>query len=215
MDIIRTSNGFTEILEHSVINYIEFDFDGTCKVFYSDGTAKEVTVRTDIYNTQYGIPVSEDGTILFVGNWDDGIWAIDINTNMLLWHIRQKKVRKIFAYNQYITALKQGSSIFKIDIETGKILEEIRSPTIENYFKIDNQRVLVDRIKGKLSVFNTQKMVVEKTFSGEVVNPNNCLAQVIRKAFSVDGEIYISGFEYYAQGNRNNSERMNFIRSLS
>lgn len=215
MDIIRTSNGFTEILEHSVINHIEFDFNGTCKVFYSDGTVKNVIIRANVYHLQYGIPASEDGTILFLGNWDDGIWAIDINTNMLRWHIRQKKVRKIFAYDQYITALKQGSSIYKIDIKTGEILAEIRSSTIEKYFKLDNQRVLVDRIKGKLSIVNTQKMIVEKTFSREEVNPNSCLSLIIQKAFYMDGDLYISGFEKFAQGNHQNSEQNEFIRSLS
>ena len=196
-------------------------YDGKCTVYFRDKTTKELDVGCDSYNSQYGIPLSEDGSKLFVGSWakdfggnKKGLHAYDINSGALLWRVNEGKIRHIFVYTNYLIALKAYACIFKIDIDSGAILGQIKSGTIENIFNLGFPYVLADTMSGKLSVIDVEKMLIVRKYSTKTVNPFECLSCVIREAVLNDNKLTIYGFEEYPNKNYDISGSNEFCRII-
>lgn len=215
MEIIRTQSGFVEVLDHhSTIDMIEFLFPQKCIVKQRDGSISSFDMKTDIFNYQYGIPASADGSMLFKGSWRDGIDAISTNNGTIVWHSNQKRIRRIFVYELYIIVISQGYALIKLDALTGEVIAEVKSTSIEDDFQLSDSCVLVDRIKGDLCVLDTEKMMVTKRYSHSQYNPRNCLSFIIRNAYLIDGKLLISGFEDYPNKDYSCLSQEIFVRVL-
>ena len=214
MEIIKTEKGFTEVFDHPIIQQLEFDFAGTCKILYHNQPSKIIAFQSDIYHWQYGIPVSLDGSTLFKGNWEDGVYAINAADGSVKWHYQQTKIEWVIAYPSYLIAIKSGASVIKLDIQTGAVVDEIRSAAIERCFALKNPYLLIDRIKGKLSLLDTEKMDVIRSYNSAEYNPNKCLSCLIQCAEWREKSIVISGVEEYPDHNTTTSGKRNFIREL-
>jgi hypothetical protein len=202
-----TNNGFVEAIENGVVEKVVCNYEtGTCRVFFYDRPIKELNVGCSSYHFQYGMPVSEDGSKLFVGNWekesgglDKGLHAFDITSGVLLWRLTEGKIRNIFVYPKYVIALKALTSVYKLDIDSGKVLGQIRSGTIEQIFYLSFPYVLIDSIKGNLSVLDVESMSIVKNYGSvyrsKKINPSNSLSVVIRDAKLKDGTLTVYGFE--------------------
>lgn len=81
MEITRTENGFVQQLDHDTVSYVECDIHtGKCIVHYKNDTSCELHIGCSFYNSQYGVPVSEDGQVLFISDWDKDMKAYEIST---------------------------------------------------------------------------------------------------------------------------------------
>ena len=170
-----------------------------CTVHFHDRPPKELNnICCGVYNSQYGIPISEDGSKLFVGSWEwnKGLQAYDIETGTMLWKLKQGKIRDVFVYQDYLIALKANTAVYKISIDSGEVLGQIKGGmNLESLYDLGSQYVLADTLSGKISVIDTDKMLIVKKYSNKTVNPLNGNTFVIREVTLNDNVLSISGFE--------------------
>ena len=197
MKIELVENGFIEFPKNDHIQKVVCKYDGTCTVYNAAGFSQNMSVECSVYNRRIGFPISNDGRMLFTSSWENGLVAYDIATNAVVWRLKSSKIKKLAVYATYIIAEKYGKSIIKLDIQTGKVLSEIKSGTISRLWEVHAPYVLVERIKGKLAVVNTEDMTVKKTYKDTVVNPNQCLSLLIQGCQFQDGVLSIYGIESY------------------
>ena len=177
------------------------------------------------YNSQYGMPISEDGSKLFVGHWKrsrgktkNGLQAYDIESDSLLWWLDEGKIRQIFVYSDYLVALQVDGYVFKVCIHTGEVLSQLKSGTLENMFELDSPYVFVDSIKGKLSVIDTETMSIIKDYGkphqSEIMNPRNCRSLVVNNAVLQDNILTIMGWDANPPGDDSITNNKDFSRVI-
>jgi len=214
MRIERINNGFIQFYDNKVVEKTICNYNGICMVFFHDKPPRELCIGSSSYNAQYGMPVSEDGSKIFIGFWDKeygdykkGLLAYDIKSGSMLWGLAEGKIRNIFVYPNYLIIVKASASILKVDIVDGIILEEIKSGTIEHIYDLGFPFVLADTITGSLRVVNVESMTLLKSYGSKykskIINPLNCLGFTITKAILYDNILTISGFEEYPDKNYN------------
>jgi len=214
-------------MDDKIVEVDNVKFFGTCTVYFHNKPPKELhNVNFEAgYNSQYGIPVSADGSKLFVGHWrksrgkvKNGLQAYDVESDSLLWWLNEGKIREIFVYSNYLVALQANGAIFKVDIDSGDVLGQIKSGTIESQFELDSPYILVDSIRDQLSVVDTEKMEVVKTYGSiyksKTINPSNCYSIVIREVVLQDDVLTISGFEGCPDGDYSSLENTDFTRVI-
>ena len=199
MKIYDIDFGFVEIPENSIVEKIICKYDGICTIYFYDRPSKKLSVGCSPYNYQYGIPLSEDSTKLFVGSWEKGIYTYDVNTGELLWKYKQGRIRNIFVYSNFLIALRANNSIVKLDIETGELLAIVKSGTLEHIFDLSLPYIFADTISGRHCVIDVKNMIVVKKYTSKIVNPFNCLSLMIRNVTLQHKEITIYGIEEYPQ----------------
>ena len=203
--IERIDGGFVEFIENGVIEKVVCMYDGTCTVFFYGKSPKAFNVGCSSYNSQYGIPVSEDGRKLFVGSWEKGLFVYEISSGEILWKLKGSKVTSIIVQRTYVIAKKYGSSIVKLDIDNGAVLAEIKSGTIERQFYLGNHNILVDSIKGRLCVLNFENMSIVKDygskFNSKIINPTNSLSVLIQDATLQGNALTLHGVEQEQSSN--------------
>lgn len=197
MRIERIHGGFIEYLDHEFIEKICCSYDNSCVVHYHDRPPQKLLIECSSYNSQYGYPVSEDGRMLFVGSWENGLMAYDIATNELVWHLQTALVTSIIVYSSYVVAEIYYNAIVKLDIHTGEILSAIRSGTIAFTRELKAPYIIVDRIRGRLAIVDTSEMTVVKAYKNKIVNPNNCGCILIQDYRVNNNALSISGIESY------------------
>ena len=196
--------GFIEIIDNKIIEKIVCNYDGICTVYFYDRPPQKMNIGCSSYNSDYGIPVSEDGRILFIGSWEKGLGgnkkglcAYDIESGSLLWNSPDGKIRSIFVYSAYVIALKANGAVFKYNIDNGAKTGEIKSNSIEYMYDLGFPYIYVDAVKGKQCIVDVEKMLVVKKYSGKAVNPSNCLSVLIQDVVLRDNVLTISGMEEY------------------
>ena len=206
--VSKYENHLGEIIETDLTKFV-----GTCTVHFRHKPPKELhNIHFDkVYNSQYGMPVSKDGTKLFVGHWrgtrgkvKNGLQAYDIESDSLFWWLNERKIRQLVAYSNYLVALQDDGRIFKVDIESGEILDQIKSKTIERQSELGDPYVLVDSIKKELCVVDTETMTIVKTYGNmyrsPIINPRNCWSIVVDNAFLQDDILTVTGGDAYPNG---------------
>ena len=201
MRIENIDFGFVEVIEHSGIEKIICKYNGICTIYFYDRPPCQINIGCSSFNAQYGIPISEDGRKLFVGSWEMGLCAYDILSGTQLWKYKSGKIRNIFVYPDFLIVARAYSSVVKVDIETGTLLSEIRSGTLERIFKLDTSFIFADTISGKHSVIDIDKMCVVKKYPAKIINPHNCLSLMVRDAVLKENILTIIGLEEYPQKN--------------
>jgi len=198
-DGTRTVNFQGETFEVSNSKFI-----GTCTIHFHNKPPKEFD-NIDFctaYNSQYGIPVSEDGSKLFVGSWEweKGLQAYDTEMGELLWRIRQGKSRNVFVYSDYIIVLKDLKYIYKVDIASGKILGEIKCYDGTELLDLGAPYIAINRPVGNLTIVDTNQMTVIKKYGGKILNPSKHLSLYIDEVSIKDNKLIISGSEPAGDG---------------
>lgn len=189
--------------------------DHACEISYTDGTGKLLRIPCDpVYLSQYGLPISEDGELLFISSWEDGLTALRTEDGTVVWHHPGGKMTRVFVFLQFVVAVRNGKAIMKFDLATGQVLEEIKSTTIERAFYLRDDYLLVDTVKGRLSVLAVRPLCVVKRYQKQAVNPNGCLSLVIRNAFLRDNTLWIAGFEECPNKNICDEKQYPFERLL-
>ncbi len=212
MNTIETDQriAFSQNYTNLRISRIDLYFDCTYKVSYTDGSSKTLRIPCDpVYLSQYGLPISEDGELLFVSSWEDGLSAWRIADGTIAWRYLCTRMTRVFVFPWFVIGVRCGKAVLKFDLATGQVLEEITSTTIERAFYLRNDCLLVDTIKGKVSVLAVQPLCVIKCYQRQVVNPNDCLSLVIQNASLRDNRLWITGFEEYP--NKNICDENNYL----
>lgn len=197
MRLETTDSGFVEIIEKANIEKILCRYNDSCTVFFYDKPPKELHTECSVYNAQYGMPVSDDGSKLFVGSWEKGLHAYSTESGELLWKFRPGRIRDIFVYPEFLIVSRAYTSILKLDIETGHLLGDIKSGTLERIFFLDPSYIFADTVSGKHAVIDVEKMTVVKKYSSKDVNPKDCLSLTITSVALQNSTVTIQGLEQY------------------
>ena len=215
--ITKNGNGFFQTYQNPLIAGIQFYHNGKCDVFFVDGNKRSFDVGCEpAFNCQYGIPLNKDGTQLLLGSWEKGISAYSTATGEILWRHRAAQIRQIFAFDEFLIAVRAAKEIMKLDIRTGKELASLRSGTIEDAFFLTENLLLVHSIKGRLSLLEPCSLTVKRSFSKKETNPNGCLSQLVLNAEIRENSLIISGFEAGSfMAPSPPSERCSFRRSFT
>ena len=209
----------TKVIELTNGKRLESDvteFHGNCTIYFYNKPPKQLKIDfSAMYHSGHAISVSEDGSKMFVVPWENvidgkrvGLWAYDIDTGTLLWSFPKGNVGSISVYDDDIVILGGGlaprMSIFKLDINTGEVLGELKSGTLETLFELSGSYLLANSFRGKLSVVDVESMSVVKNygsiFKSKVINPLNCYSVVVTEATVQDNILVISGFENHQNG---------------
>lgn len=192
--------GFIETYQNKYIESIIAKYNESIAVNFCNKTKKEFKLQCDSFNSQYGIPISIDGKLLFLTSWDwwEGIRAYNIESGELVWQYKKGRIRNVYTYQKYLVALRANKSIVKLDIETGEVIDEtITGNGIESMFMLNESSVLVDRIRGKISVVDVNDMKVTKTYDMRTANPKDCLGFDVTDAVLENNKLVISTLEQY------------------
>ena len=104
-------------------------------------------------------------------------------------------MRNIFVYDDYLVFLNSYDSVYKIDISNGEMLGQIKNSAAERIFDLGTPYILVDAPVGKLSIIDTEKMLVVKKYGAKITNPLNCGSFIITDAALQDNTLTIYGHE--------------------
>ena len=190
------SEGFMQTYENPLIQAIQYYYNGKCKIYFRDGTIREHFLNHDaVYSSQYGIPLSNDGNLLFVSKWETGITAFDTCSGCVRWNYKSTRIRRVHAYDTYLVADKMDTELLQLRLDTGSVIRRIKSSTIDSFFPLYQEKILVCYIKGKFALVDTREMTIVESFSKKDVNPHNCLSVVITNARLENGKIIVTGFE--------------------
>lgn len=197
MKTMHVDGGFLEELDHPIIQKIEFHYQDPSIVFFQTGTKKNVHIPCNPYHSQYGIAASEDGNLLFQGNWyaKDGLIAYDIVEDRLKWKMNLSHVSDIVVYNETLVVALREKKILQINTSDCSVVRELQSGTIERIFQMDKKRALIDRVKGKLCVVDLGSLEVISSFPNRIVNPGHFLSLMIHSAHFENDAVVIEGVE--------------------
>jgi hypothetical protein len=215
LNLTRNEKLFVQKFNSALIDRIESNFEtGISRVVFSDGAFYDVKTNCDVYNEQYGIPISSDCKKIFVSNWETGLHCYDIKSGTKLWQMKGSKITNVYAYQEYIVAVKYGDSIIKIDQDNGLINNKVTSGTIEKAFDIEPKKLFVSCISGVHCIFDCNTMSVVKKYPKKIINPNNCLSVILQNVVLRENVLIITGFEEYPNGIFNTSGTKDFIRTI-
>lgn len=220
MEISRDSESCTIIPDSPSVDHVRLEYDtGRCTIRFCDGSESSFARDWESYHVfTYGLSFTDDGSILFTGDWEKGLYAVDPRSGETLWRYRPAKIRKIFVFPEYLLALRHGASVIKLDVRTGQLLGELTGRSLVGCWRLDGRHLLLDSKGGKLCVLDAETMAIVGTYrrSGAktLVDPNNCLSLVIRQAWLAEGRLMISGFEEYPNRDFSAAGPVEFVRDL-
>ena len=199
-----------------VISRVELLYDSNrCTILFRDGTISSFIHNWEAYHVAYyGLSFSNDGRTVFTGNWDKGIYALDTASGEIIWHYKCTKVRELFAFSNYLVAMRFGDSLCKIDSTTGILLGRLSGSAFESCWQLDDKYILIESKYGKLCIVDTDLMQIVHKYGAPVFNPNGCIGLVIQNAWLKNGSVMISGIEEYDNVGNNYREKQLFERSL-
>lgn len=213
----RNSNSFIQKYEHPYVREIQLYYDDhTCRILFTNGTEKEHSFHFDaVYISQFGVPLSKDGSTIFISDWEKGLFAYSTDTGKLRWHFKSTKIVECLVCDLVIVATKRYDSLLVLDIETGRILKQLKSRTIESVFQLTEDAFLVNSLRGKITIVETATLETLKVFSEKEINPHDCLSLIITNATIQDGNLVLCGFEGYRHKNHLDDHMERFERVYS
>ena len=202
--------------ETEAIRRVELLYDsGLCTILFRDGTSSSFLHDWEAYHVAYyGLSFTRDGKTVFTGNWEKGVYALDTASGKIIWHYRCTKIRELFAFSNYLVAMRFGDSLCKIDSTAGTLLGRLSGSAFESCWRLDDKHILIESKYGKLCVVDTDLMQIVHKYGAQVFNPNGCIGLVIQNAWKKNGSVMISGIEEYDTAGNKYREKQLFERSL-
>ena len=194
-NIIPTEEGFTTTYDHTCIERTVAEYDKSVRVYYTDGSEKEVHVVVDSFHAQYGLSVSEDGQYLLVPDWDKGrLFCYNIDKDTLAWKLPVKKICGMVVYEDNVVCLSSGKCLTVVSIEHGKAIKEEKL-SAESLFALNTELFMVGPVRNNWQIRKMENLDIVQTISEKEVNPNDCFSFLLNSA-ALDGqELVIEGFE--------------------
>ena len=92
----------------------------------------------------YGISISRDGKYLFAQKFSGGLDCIDLFTGKLIWTLKTRAdIACIYVGEKRICCSKSRNILISVDIETGAIIQEYRTPFSNLFDILDNNHIFV------------------------------------------------------------------------
>ncbi len=92
----------------------------------------------------YGISISRDGKYLFAQKFSGGLDCLDLSTGKLIWKLKTRAdIACIYVGEKHICCSKSHNALILIDIASGAILQEYRTPFFNLFDILDNTHIFV------------------------------------------------------------------------
>jgi len=194
----------------------EFEESGSCRVVTASGEflSQFQTVFEPAFNRQYPPPFSPDNRVLYVGNWERGLYCYDVATGRLCWRKGPGRVRRIFPFSDGVTVEMAGRGVFRRSQETGEVTGLIRMGGIEIARELGGGRLFIGPYRRQYLVVGRDSLERLGTIAASVLNPDGCASFVIREVFELDGLIVARGFEEYPDGDYSRRGQREFTRRV-
>lgn len=155
------------------------------------------TTYIDSYNLgQFGIAISNDGTMVFAQTWECGMFCLDAKTGNRIWRTKSKRgITDIFVGDNTITAQLHDYSMQLIDINTGEVIKEKRPSTAWGFITLDNRYILCRVTARKWEIIEAETMEVKETFTNKEFMGGHTDFCVKEVEICDDGRLHITGFK--------------------
>lgn len=184
-----------------------------CEIAFCDGTTIVHKIDIDtVYTRQYGVPLSADGTMMYVCDWFKGLTAYDTRSGNEMWRIKRPHIRMTQIFSDYGVTTQYGKGLIQFDLKTGEIRNTIENRQIENMYYLKGELVLVDKFKGSVCVVDCRTMSALKLVPPSVLNPHECLSLVLHNAYVKENNVIIVGCEQYSRTNSKYKKEQQFER---
>ena len=106
-----------------------------CEVIFIDGSSVIHKLNnSSVYTSQYGVPLSADGSVMYVSDWYHGLTAYDTRSGNQLWRIKKSHIRMTQLFSDFGVTVQYGKALIQFDCKSGEILNTIDSRQIEDMF---------------------------------------------------------------------------------
>lgn len=217
MQIILFKGGFRHCYDHNTIAFTDCDYDtGNCTVTFHDMSTKTIKTPCSSYNSQYGIPVSPDGKLLFYTDWYKGLYVHQIDDGKLIWYMRKSRLTSMHVTEDCLYVTRYCKTFYKIDYHNQTIVNEITGTDINKFVYFEDDTCLLWFSKGCICHIDCKTFDIIAKYPNKIYNPNECLSLRVRNAYRQNNTFYIEGFESYPHRTRTaHEETVWFTRALN
>ena len=167
-----------------------------CEVIFVDGSsAIHKLNNSSAYTSQYGVPLSADGSAMYISDWYHGLTAYDTRSGNQLWKMKKPHIRMTHLFSDFGVTVQYGKALLQFDLESGEILNTLNSGQIEDMFYLKDDLVLISRYRGSVCIIDCLSMTVVKKISPAVLNPHECLSLSLDNVYLKDNKVIAVGVE--------------------
>jgi len=152
-------------------------------------------IPSTAYLDQFGISLSEDGTLFFIQSWQKGLFCFDMHSGKLKWHHKLKKAYNLVVLRDTVVCRFAEQCVMELDISTGQMRNRIPLGPETDFLTIGDTRYLIGPKRMKYQIIDENLNIIA-SIPYESFNPNDYRTFIINRADSVPGGIEIHGFEY-------------------
>lgn len=137
----------TPTISKCVVEYARSNKELGCLTFYgrNDEIISKIEAHVGVYNSQFPIPVSYDGTKVFIQSWEKpGLCCYSVADGSLIWKNRQlNKVNDVLVLDNILLSFIQETGIVLINAETGEIIKWVlRGYDIDFLYRVTDELVV-------------------------------------------------------------------------
>lgn len=186
-----------------------------CEVIFNDGGSAIYKLNNSAaFTKQYGVPLSADGSIMFVCDWNKGLTAYDTRSGNELWQMKKPHIRMTLIFQNFGVTVQCNKGLIQFDLQTGDVLKTIGGGEIEQLFSLKDELALVYRYKGSACIIDCRSMTVVQTIPYSVLDPYECQSFVLLDAYVKANKVIIAGFESGARFDAKYKPQHNFERII-
>lgn len=181
------------------IDKLAFDLlTGDCFVYgANDELLHKFNTIYSVFNMQYHIPVfiNESYHLLYIGNWENGLYCYNILNGRIQWHRKLTKTRHLFLFNDFVSVEVCNKGVFFLNCVNGETVKSIRYPAIDFMFQLSDKLLFFGQQNSEFKLYSCQKHEIIGVIDQKNINVSNYLNFVILEAYLQGNTLYYSGFQ--------------------
>lgn len=189
-----------------------------CEVIFCDGTSVIHKLNNESgYTRQYGVPLSDDGTIMYICDWYKGLTAYDTRSGKELWRINKPHIRMTQLFQDFGVTLQSAEALIQFDLQTGTVLTEIGGKEcieMDRMFFLKDELVLIYRYHESACIVDCRTMTIAKRIDPRILDPYKCLSFVLLNTYVKDNQVIAVGWESGARTEIKFRPKHNFERVI-
>ena len=177
---------FVQTYDNCFIERIEASsHSGLCFLYFKDGTVRFFDTVFTIFNSQYGIAVSEKYHCIFIGTWERGLYCYDAYTGERRWRSPMGSNRNMYVppHSDYVITTRAGKGLFRLDIATGLVHDSLRSTNMNRALDITDSVAFVDRLGRDCCLVDLERFQILKRYPFSKLQSANSISFIITDAW--------------------------------
>ena len=172
---------------------------GTVRILFRDGTETSWKSKYSdpVYQEQTGIPVSADGSLIFLPTWERGFHCLNARTGERVWDKRYG-VTTVFVGQDTLICHRPYRALQMLDLRTGVLLHE-RPSQAWGFTSLNHQYIICHVKKGKhhnqWDIIRAATLEAVQSFSQKELTGNHEDYVVRRIMWKQPDVLCVSGFK--------------------